>query len=84
MCSCTNYFYIFLTVRCLGSILDFETAKDKKVGPELDELLSHIAKTGRTEYDIFLQIFVDIFKTLISVCIPNYISQKILNLGHRR
>jgi hypothetical protein len=68
MCSCTNYFYIFLTVRCLGSILDFEIAKDKKVGPELDELLSHIAKTGRTEYDIFLQIFVDIFKTLISVC----------------
>ena len=42
LCSFLKYF---------GSILDFEGAKEKNIGPELDELLSHIAKTGRTEYD---------------------------------
>ncbi|XP_028398165.1 serine/threonine-protein phosphatase 4 regulatory subunit 2-A-like [Dendronephthya gigantea] len=34
-------------LQCLN---DFERAKDKKIGPELDKLLSHIAKTGRTEF----------------------------------
>ena len=47
--SCT-ILCIFVTVRCLDSPLDFEKAKDKNVGPELDELLTHIAKTGKTEY----------------------------------
>lgn len=44
----------FPTAKCLVSTLDFGTDKEKKIAPELDELLSHIAKTGRTEYGNYI------------------------------
>ena len=65
MCDCyrrvflVQFILYFPAVKCLGSTLDFGTDKEKKIAPELDELLSHIAKTGRTEY-----VINDIFRVL--------------------
>ena len=57
---------IFVTVQCFRPpFLDFERAKDKKIGPELNKLLSHIAKTGRTEYDDYIK-FLDNIKHLLN------------------